>query len=353
MNTVFSGTGRRALVLAMMLASGCASVQHEATRNATAEAVAAGPKPSVQLVLTDDVAAALSDVAEQATRDSGLFGAVSAAPKPAPPADLTIKLGLTSQRRAVSDAETVWGMTTVILFTVYPSTCARDEYELVADVSDRAGRHLKSYDLRDSETSWLWLFHGENCGSAPVGERVKTVAKGLLETLYHDIGQDRLARIANTAQEEPEEGPRVYVTANRAEDIVQRVALTSAPYAHFVFSESERSSADFRLDLELGFGSSEESLIRGIAAMYTLALFSPCSSTTFSLKARLSDRSGKQVRAYDLSDSYRSIFDPNSGCRAVDEGNRPEEVAEFVGKLFAQMRHDRVFDHLSAANPTD
>jgi len=353
MNTVFSGTGRRALVLAMALASGCASVQNEATRNATAEAVATGPRPSVQLVLTDDVAAALTDVAEQATRDSGLFGAVSAAPKPALPADLTIKLGLTSQRRAVSDAETVWGMTTTILFTVYPSTCARDEYELVADVSDRAGRHLKSYDLRDSETSWLWLLHGENCGSAPVGERVKAVAKGLLEALYHDIGQDRLARIANTAQEEPEEGPRVYVTANRAEDIVQRVALMSAPYAHFIFDDKEAPGVDFTLRIDLEFSQSDQTLVRTMAGIMSLAVVSPCSPTAFSLKATISDRAGKALRTYNLSDSYRSIFDGSRGCRAIDEGNRPEEVAEFVGKLFAQMRHDRVFDHLSAANPTD
>ncbi|MGA8051956.1 MAG: hypothetical protein WCA09_17385 [Burkholderiales bacterium] len=349
MNIVYSGTGRRALVLAVALSSGCASVQNEATRNATAEAVATGPKPSVQLVLTDDVAAALTDVAEQATRDSGLFGPVSAAPKPALPADLTIKLGLTSQRRAVSDAETVWGMTTAILFTVYPSTCARDEYELVADVSDRSGRRLKSYDLRDTETSWLWLLHGENCGSVPAAERVKAVANGLLQTLYRDIGEDRLLATANTAPAAADDRPRVYVTANRAGDIVQRVALTSAPYAQFVFDDKEAREADFTLDIDLGFGSSDQTLVRTMAGIMSLALVSPCSATTFSLKAKLSDRSGKQVRSYDLSDSYRSIFDGSRGCRAVDEGSRPEEVAEFVGKLFARMQRDRVFEHATAA----
>lgn len=305
MRSLHRGSGGPWLALCLMLAGGCASVQEDAARDVATRAAAA-PKPSVQLVLGDDVSTALDDVAEQATRDSGLFGAITAEPKPAAPSDMTIKLGLNSQRRAVSDTETIWEITTVMLFTVYPSTCARDAYELTADVFDRSGRRLKSYDLRDSDTSMLWLFHGKNCGSAPTADKVRHVAKGLLQTLYRDIDGDRLPAIANTGQAAVEAGPQVYVEADRAADIVRHLALVS-----------------------------------------------PCSATTFLLKARLTDRTGKEIRVYRLSDSYRSTFafDGRGGCTSVDEANHPDDVAEFVGRLFAQMQRDRIFSSEADGEP--
>ena len=341
MNLLGRWLGGPWLAVVVMLAGGCASVQRDATRD-VAVPVAAGPKPSVQLVLENDVSAALDHSAELATRDSGLFDVVSAAPKPTASADLTIKLGLKAQRRPVSDAETVWAMTTIALFTVYPSTCARDEYELTADVFDRAGTRLKSYDLRDSDTSMLWLFQGENCGNAPTADRVKRVATGLLQTLYRGIDRDRLLAIANTAQAAGEIRPRVYIEANRAEDIVRRVALTAPPFAQFAFDAKDTPSVGYRLRIDLAFGSSEETFVGLAAGMMSLALISPCSATEVSLKATVSDVHGTEVRRYDLSDSYRSAFD-GKGCHGVDEYSRPEEVAEFVGKLFAQMERDRVF----------
>jgi hypothetical protein len=325
----------------VLLASGCASVQNDAPRETAIPLAAA--RPSVQLVLAEDAAAALDDVAEQATRDSGLFSAVSAAPKPATPADLTIKLALKAQRRPVSDAETVWEMTTTVLFTVYPSTCARDEYELTADVYDRSGRRLKSYDLRDSDTSVLWLFHGPNCGDAPTPDKVRRAAKGLLQTLYRDIDGDRLLALANTGQAARDARPLVYVEANRAADIFERVALTAPPFARFSFDAKDAPRADYRLSIDFKTNSSEQTMVRSFAAMFTLTVVSPCSATEFTLKAKLIDRSGKEIRAYDLSDSFRSQFDGGRGCQAVNEVTRPEDAAEFFGELFAKMQSDRVF----------
>jgi hypothetical protein len=340
-----SSTGRRlrgaCLTGIALLAGACASVQNDAPRETTAPAATA--RPSVQLVLAEDAAAALDDVAEQVTRDSGLFGAVSAAPKPARPADLKIKLALKAQRRPVSDAETVWAMTTIVLFTLYPSTCARDEYELSADVYDRSGTRLKSYDLHDSDTSALWLLHGPNCGDAPTPDRVRQAAKGLLQTLYREIDGDRLLALANTGQAVRDARPLVYVEANRAADIIERVALTEPPFARFSFDAKDAPGADYKLSIDFETGSSEQTLARTMAGIMSLTLVSPCSATEFSLKARLTDRSGREIGAYDLSDSFRSQFDGGRGCQAVNEVTRPEDAAELIGELFAKMHGAGVF----------
>jgi hypothetical protein len=248
-------------------------------------------------------------------------------------------------RRPLSDTEQVWAITAGFLLTLYPATCARDEYDLQADVYDRAGTRLKSYTLHDSETSWVWMFHGENCGTSPLPARIKEVAGGLLETLYRDVGNDRLPALALApgAPGAAQAGPRVYVSANRAQDIVQRTALAAEPLANFVFGAADARSADYTLSIELDFGSSEQTLARTIAAIGTIGIVSGCQATAFELKAKIADRGGREVRAYDLRDSYRSRFAPGSECRAVDEDSDPEDVAKFVGKLFARIKADRVF----------
>jgi hypothetical protein len=330
------------LGIILLLASGCASVDQDAGHGAVApHAATVGQRPDVRLVLDDDFSASFEEVAEQSAQASALFGNVVAARQPAPGADMTIELRIKSQRRPLSDTENVWHMTTVLLLTVYPSSCARDEYELVADVTDRAGRRLKSYDLRDSDTSWMWLFHGENCGDAATPARVKEAVKGLLAKLFQDIEGDRLTTIANTGGEAGNSVPLIYVTADRARDIVQRAALTAPPFARFTFDENQARSADYTLQVQFESGASEQTLSRTIGAIWTIGLFSACSPTVFKLGAKLLDRSGRQVHAYALSDTYRSRF--RNGCFAVDESNDPEDVAELVGRLFAEMSRERDF----------
>jgi hypothetical protein len=335
----------------LMLASGCAPMQSGApVHEEPPVSAAVHPKPSAQLLLEDDVLASFSEAVQRSAQESGLFGAVTAVHKPQGAADLTIRLRFTGERRPVSDTETVWDMTTALLFTVYPSTCARDEYELVADVWDRTGMRLKSYDLRDTDTSWLWLYQGDNCGNAPLPARVKDAAARLLTTLYADIDGDGLLALANRGVTAGDVSPRVYLSANRAKDIIERAALTAPLSVHFVSDPESARTADFTLRIELDFGRSEPTLVRTVAAISTLALISPCEATEFSLKAELSDRTGNQVRAYALSDSYRSRFVGGKwgSCHSVDEFNDPEDVADFVGKLFAELKEDGVFSAASA-----
>jgi hypothetical protein len=330
------------LGIILLLAGGCASVHQDASHGAVApHAATVGHGPNVRLVLDDDFSAPFEEVAEQSAQASGLFGNVLAARQPARGADMTIELRIKSQRRPLSDTENVWHMTTLLLLTVYPSSCARDEYELVADVTDRAGRRLKSYDLRDPDTSWMWLFHGENCGDAATPARVQEAVKGLLAKLFHDIEGDRLTTIANTGREAGNSVPLIYVTADRARDIVQRAALTAPPFARFTFDENRARSADYTLQVQFESGASEQTMARTIGAIWTIGLFSACSPTVFKLGAKLLDRSGRQVHAYALSHTYRSRF--RNGCVAVDESNDPEDVAELVGRLFAEMSRDRAF----------
>jgi hypothetical protein len=295
-------------------------------------------RPSVRIRVAPGSHAEFQPVAEQATDDSGLFSTRVSATDTGSSADYTVELSYQVVERPLRDAEQIWSMTTMLLLTMYPSTCNRYQFTLTADVLDREGRLVKSYRLEDVDTAWLWLLMGPRCGSPEgmSGDGVRNAAVGQMRAFYGRASRDGVFDPARAAALMAGARPLVLVRASGAEEQIRQGLLIDDPAARFTFDAAQADEADYVLETDLAFTGGEFSPSRAYLAIMTLGLSGVCSMTYAKLSASLLDRNGELLQHYAFRSMAQATMATN--CAPVDQYSRPDLVVGLARKLNVQLR---------------
>ncbi|HXV08672.1 MAG TPA: hypothetical protein VD791_11620, partial [Burkholderiales bacterium] len=234
---------------ALGLAAGCASVDPKSPSTSAAGAGDVASKPFVFLAIQPDSHARLKNAAAKVTKESKLVRGSTFEQSEADQADYTFRLGFEVREGSLTAPEVIWGMTTIMLLTVYPATCNQHHYTLTADLEDRAGNRIKSYALYRSQRQFLWLFRGPNC-EVPTERRVQRVAQSMLAEVYGDVAKSGVLKRPGAAVAGAPAGPLVYLSVSRAQDIVERATKATSPFARFTFDPAQASLADLSVHMD-------------------------------------------------------------------------------------------------------
>lgn len=299
-------------------------------------------RPMVQLNVAPGSHPVFRSVAEETTDASGLFSSRIAATAVEPRADYSLDLSFQVVERPLRDAEQIWSATTMLLLTMYPSTCNRYRFTLKADVRDNQGNLIKSYWLDETDTAWLWLFMGPKCGSPEgmSGEGISNVATSQMKELFARARRDGVFDMERSTAVVAGAGPMVLVRAAHAHEEIERGLQLDEPAVRFNFDESRASEADYMLDVDVEFTGGDFSPSRGYLAILTLGLSGVCSLTHATLTASLLDRNSELVGHYSFQDSAQATM--AEGCQRIDERSRPDLVVGLARKLNKQLKQDRL-----------
>jgi len=297
-------------------------------------------RPSVRLRVAPESHPEFQPVAEQVTDASGLFSTRVPATDGESRTDYVVELSYRVVERPLRDAEQIWSMTTMLLLTMYPSTCNRYRFTLTADVLDGAGRPVKSYRLDDTDTAWLWLLMGPKCGSpeGPGGDGVRNVAAGQMRAFYEQASRDGVFDPGRAAALIAGAGPLVLVRASGAEELIRQGLLMDDPATRFTFDAAQADEAEYVLDVDLAFTGGEFSPSRAYLAIMTLGLSGACSMTYATLSASLLDRNGELLQHHALRSMAQATM--ATDCAPIDQHSRPDMVVGLARRLNAQLRRD-------------
>ena len=335
-----AGSGLLAALVCLIAA--CAAGPH-------AQVPAGGPLPAVVVTLgpaPEGFAAAAEAVSRSALAGSSVtFDAADGTA-----ADVRIALRLTWRNLTEREYETIWRYTTLLFVTVYPSTCRHREYRLDADVTG-AGGFARSYAAQDTTVAWLWLLQGSNCGDDPTAGEVESVSRLLLRDVYADMAREQALDSAVRGIMPPP-SPRVQVSSNRADAIVEQVMRLDRNFGAWTLAATDAVPADYRLDLRFDVRQGEFSVPRALLGIGTGGIFGLCKSSTVRLVATIADRGARRTRAYVLEESFRSAMESTAAtakCERVDETTHPEVFAEVIRRLLERLAKDRAIDHAPPA----
>lgn len=256
-------------------------------------------------------------------------------------ADFRLDLNFTIRDKGLTDTEVIWTLTTMVLLTLYPSSCGRYELELTGDLYDQGGSRLKSWHLVEQDTAFLWLFQGKDCGTEQSEITVEKIAAEMLKQLYARMSRDgvlsgRAIPIDNY--------PLVYISTSNASSVVQRITKTEEPFPNFTFDSEAGKSAERTLKINFDFISPEQSMGsimgRGMAMMMTMGVVSMCSPNKIVLEAEVLAADGTMLRTYRYSKKKRASM--SSDCAPATDQTHPKLVADMLRKLFRQIKKDKV-----------
>lgn len=329
------------LALALALA-GCASTPS----SAIVPDQATPPRPLVQLVVDPASNESFRPRVEKRLASSGLDADLVLGGEPPRPADFTVRMKFDFRELPLRDIEGIWAMTDMLLLTLYPATCNRYRFSLDATIEDAAGREIRSYSQQDVDTAWIWLLMGPKC-SSPEGigdDGVGDAAEQLLDGLYRRMAQDGVLDPLRTAEFAAARGPLVYVTTNRAEELIREGFMLEESPLRFSFDPADAAAAEYTLRLELAFSGREYSAGRAYLALLTAGISGVCPTHAATLSGSAYDPQGQLVGHYFVDDHWRPTMATN--CRLEGEGDRPEVVRE----LARDLRRKVTLASLSAAD---
>lgn len=245
------------------------------------------------------------------------------------------------REKPLHDTEAIWTMTTLLLFTVYPSTCARYDLELTADLRDSSGSRIKSWHLLEQDTAFLWLFQGGDCmGQAE--STIRTIAETMLKNLYGRMKQEGI--LSAQAVAPVDQLPLVHVSAENAEALVQRVTKTDAPFENFTFKPTEGQSVDRILNVRFDFVRADPSvgaiIGRGMAAVMTIGVVGVCAPNDMILNAKVMDTAGSTLREYRFGRKIRGSM--ANDCAPATDRTHPRQATDLLRQLFRQIEEDKV-----------
>jgi hypothetical protein len=320
------------MLLALALA-GCASTAPPAA----APREETSPRPLVHLVVDPASDEMFLPRVEKLLTGTGLPADLFLGGEPPRPVDFTVRLKFQFRELPLTDFEGIWALTDALLLTLYPATCNRYRFALDATVLDGTGREFRSYSQQDVDTAWVWLLIGPKCASPEGldGDDVGDAAEQLLEAVYRRMAQEGVLDPSRTAEFTAARGPLVYVTTDRAEELVREgFRLVDSPL-RFSFDPADAPVAEYTLRLNLVFSGLEYSAGRAYLALLTAGLSGACPTHTATLEGSAFDRHGKLVAHYVADDDWRPTMATN--CALVDEGGRPEVVRELARDLMRQV----------------
>ena len=214
-------------------------------------------------------------------------------PAAAAKADFRLNLDFQIHDKTLKDAERIWQMTTAMTLTLYPSSCARYEFELTADLYEQSGRRLKSWHMVEQDTAFLWFFQGDECKQQS-DSTVRKISKSMLKDLYRRMAED-VHPDAHTA-DLTNKLPLVHITAINSKTLVQLAAKTDAPFSNFTFVPPAEEAIDYTLTIGFDSIRHEQSLFsllaRGMANVSTLGLVSFCPVDETILSADIQNAEG-------------------------------------------------------------
>jgi len=338
-------TWRVSCVLATLALVGCASsaprnqgVDVPPTQPTDGEATAVpAARPNVHLTIDPTSSEALRPRVEKLLSTSGLDAALLLDGDPEVPADYTIKLKFGYREVPLRDLENIWTATDAMLLTLYPATCNRYLYSLSATVEDGAGHPVKAYSLQETDTAWVWLLVGPKCSSPEGlgGDGLGNAAEQLLKELYRRMARDHVLEPERMAAAGVVQGPLIYVTGDRALDLIKEGFLQEDAPLRLTFDPAESSVADYRLHLDLSFSGRQYSAGRAFFALMTAGLSGMCPTQTATLEGSVSDRDGEHFGHYRSDVSWHATMSTN--CALEDERDKPELVLRLARELKAEL----------------
>lgn len=321
-----------ALALALALAA-CAST----SPRATVPDQATPPRPLVRLVVDPASHESFRRRVEKLLPGSDLDADLVLEGEPPRPADYTVRMKFDFRELPLTDVEGIWTTTDMLLLTLYPATCNRYRFALDATVEDATGRELRSYSQQDVDTAWVWLLMGPKC-SSPEGlgdDGVGDAAEQLLERLYSRMARDGVLDPSRLSELSAARGPLVYVTTNRAEELIREGFRLEESPVRFSFDPADAAGAGYTLRLDLAFSGREYSAGRAYLALLTAGISGVCPTHTATLAGSAFDREGQMVAHYSADDHWQPSMATN--CRLEGEGDRPEVVRELARDLQQQV----------------
>lgn len=254
--------------------------------------------------------------------------------------DFRLDLDFKVRDQQLTDTEMIWTQTTMMLATLYPASCGRYELELDAELYDREGNRAKTWHFVESDTAFLWLAQGKDCGGEQSDSTIEKISTRMLKKLYAQLARDdvlsgqTLLPVDNT--------PLVYVDARNARQVVHRVIKTDQPFKNFTFDPEEGQSADRTLNIRFEFHAPEQSignvLGRGAGAFMTLGLVSMCRPSEMILEADVLADDDTVLRTYRYKKKKRGSSDIS--CSPATDYTHPETVADLLRKLLKQIEKD-------------
>jgi hypothetical protein len=333
-----------AALLALALA-GCASIGPPAVTRGTvapdavemSAASATARRPLIQVVVDPASNESFRPRVEKLLSVSGLGVDLVLDGEPPRPFDFTLHLRFDFREVPLTDIEGVWAMTDALLLTLYPATCNRYRFTLDARVEDAAGREFKTYSLQDVDTAWVWLLMGPKCSSPEGlgGEGVGDAAEQLLKGLYGRMARDGVLDPTRAAAVAAARGPLVYVTTNRAEELIREGFRLEESPLRFSFAASRPVEAEYTLRLDLAFSGRGYSAGRALLALMTVGLSGVCPTQTATLEGSAFDRQGQLLGHYRADAHWQPSM--TTDCALQGESDRPEMVRELALDLQRQI----------------
>jgi hypothetical protein len=287
----------------------------------------------VLLVIDGASNPALRPRVEKSLSDSGLRADLVLEETPEHQGDYVVTLKFDFRHIPLVDFENIWQMADLFLLTMYPATCNRYRFTLNARVEDRSKTPIKTYSLQDIDTAWVWLLVGptcelpENTDDPSVGDK----AEHLLKELYRRMARDDVFDPARAAALGAARGPLVYVSANRAQDLIEDGFLLDDSQLRYSFDPADAAAADYTLKLDLSFSGQTFMGGRAYLAIMTAGLVPVCPLHAATLEGSAFDRAGSLLNHYRAVSHWQPAFTTN--CVLEDENGRPDMVRQMAREL--------------------
>jgi hypothetical protein len=265
---------------------------------------------------------------------------VSFDPDTARSSDYRLDLEFTIRDKGLHDTEAIWTMTTILLLTMYPATCGHFELALSGDLYDPDGNRLRTWEIVEQDTAFLWLFQGDDCGTEPATDSIQEAASKMLSKLYARMSQD--GAFSGKWQISANNEPPVYVNAVNAEELVNKLLKTDAPFPNYTTDKAFADMAERVLKVEYESNTPETGLGgmmgRTMMSIMTIGVASQCPKNSMILNAEVLAADGSVLRRYRFMEKTRaSLF---NDCAAPTDATHPELARKLLRQLFRQMRKD-------------
>lgn len=278
-------------------------------------------------------------VVEAAASESWAPASATVDPAAESMAAFRLDLNFRVREKPLHDTEAIWTMTTLLLFTVYPSTCARYELELSADLHDSSGNRLKSWHLLEQDTAFLWLFQGGDC-MGQTESTIRRIAEAMLKDLYGRMERDGILSAKGSAT--VGQLPLIHVRAENTDSLIERVTKTDAPFDNFTFAPVSDQPVYRTVDIRFEFLKADPGLSaiigRSMAAIMTLGVVGVCSPNDMILNAQVLDENGAMLREYRFARKIRASM--VNDCAPATDLTHPRQATDLLRQLFRQIEED-------------
>lgn len=130
----------------------------------------------------------LKSIVQQVSTTSDFFSQFSLDPFTSKDMDYTIKMEMLNH--GSEGAAAISGFITGLSLFLIPAS-ATDHFKLTANVMDRNGTIIKTYEVNDKVTTWIGIWFVPFMGSSS-DEVVLKVWENMVKTIYQRIDQDKL-----------------------------------------------------------------------------------------------------------------------------------------------------------------